>query len=595
MPEVRRHHFTPGAGTRRAADLLAEAECTPQWRSSTEDLQAFFWNSTQAYDAVPRSGDDDAPETAAAAMHLRRVHGVELRVGDCQVTTDTGTWHNELIGPILSTGGYDWWVFGWTDSASLRSRLAAESVLGITAQYTGPVTEGGEPIGYPPIHPHHSSLLPCLIGECSRVSATMPPLAFSQSGKGTPVAKMEPVRVALANSNEHPCSSWGYCDDAVPTFSVHVGDRQRAATPAGEETRGDGTDSTSFDYSGGAPDGGYIKLIARPLTSTHISNDVRPAGSPPLKWWFRVALHVESVYGSVQRGNGAARSRRPVSVHVIYGPSTLPLLNSHAFNTNAVPSHTDSFHWATYRLPIRGRMVTSLTYFHIHHTVQEALLFLAAPSQVGLGQAELNLEAACKARLTSTASRLGVQNNTALRHYLLQSLARSRVGEAKWWAISTHAAKAGDLSGISSERGHEWHQDFARDWGAPADAPAPRLLCHAISTQALHPEQTWGPPQLELFDRSSRMRCAQWEFSFGDQLTMVVMHGPSALRRTPTGSGWWRGHSDFWIHYVSDSSSDQDLNRRSAYTFQQLNDAAASAPDAFSELLAMDQPKCVPV
>lgn len=109
------------------------------------------------------------------------------------------------------------------------------------------------------------------------------------------------------------------------------------------------------------------------------------------------------------------------------------------------------------------------------------------------------------------------------------------------------------------------------------------------------------------------MRCAEWSFSPGDRLTVVVLHGPSALRTVSESGGGWRGHSDIFLHYVADPESPASgggiggvaigsaanegsgngrARQGSHYTFQRLNDAAASKADATAELLAMQQPTC---
>ena len=110
------------------------------------------------------------------------------------------------------------------------------------------------------------------------------------------------------------------------------------------------------------------------------------------------------------------------------------------------------------------------------------------------------------------------------------------------------------------------------------------------------------------------MRCAEWSFSLGDRLTVVVLHGPSALRTVSESGGRWRGHSDIFLHYVADPESpasgggmggvaigsaattEGSGNGRarlgSHYTFQRLNDAATSKADATAELIAMQQPTC---
>jgi len=75
----------------------------------------------------------------------------------CQMETENGLWRAEYIGPFTSSGGYDWWQFGWKNALHLEDFTQSH----IIAHWTGPVLADGSPLGMPPIHQHHVHLTPC--------------------------------------------------------------------------------------------------------------------------------------------------------------------------------------------------------------------------------------------------------------------------------------------------------------------------------------------------------------------------------------------------------------------------------------------------
>lgn len=107
------------------------------------------------------------------------------------------------------------------------------------------------------------------------------------------------------------------------------------------------------------------------LDSQLLLNDVRPQHSPPLRWWFHIALRLA-------RGDEAALSSLR-----LYGPRTpgAPL------STYAVPPTVECVMYISYELTVGGALAGSLSRFHTHPTARfdGAWLFAASPSQLGLG------------------------------------------------------------------------------------------------------------------------------------------------------------------------------------------------------------------
>lgn len=69
---------------------------------------------------------------------------------------EIGGWRVQKFGPLVSTGGYDWFQLGW-ENLFRTDELLAEYPEGIfmTQQISTPITSRGERLGHPPIHTHH--------------------------------------------------------------------------------------------------------------------------------------------------------------------------------------------------------------------------------------------------------------------------------------------------------------------------------------------------------------------------------------------------------------------------------------------------------
>ena len=149
------------------------------------------------------------------------------------------SWHVQRVGPLRSSGGYDWWQLSGRDVAMLASEVRARSAVFLVESFIGAIDGSGAPIAYPPLHLHHVHILP-----------EQPSLRFHYLG-----APYEThMNLVIERHGE-----WNFA----------------GATPA---------------VRAEAEPAGYGRLVSWPLDIDSEINDVRPAGSPPLTWWFELAL-----------------------------------------------------------------------------------------------------------------------------------------------------------------------------------------------------------------------------------------------------------------------------------------------------------------
>jgi hypothetical protein len=80
----------------------------------------------------------------------------KLTLGTIHIGPDENkfSWTIQRIGPLTSTGCYDWWQFSTHDFLSL-GRFLKEGQLQLSGHYTVASDEKGNAIPYPPMHIHH--------------------------------------------------------------------------------------------------------------------------------------------------------------------------------------------------------------------------------------------------------------------------------------------------------------------------------------------------------------------------------------------------------------------------------------------------------
>ena len=184
--------FEPQAGLVRggAKAMWREAQCDLAFRNF-EDLpesSAYWAPSTHdvakhlnIVDLKPNSRvalDVDASQDAAfrAGLVPYPTNGNKLLVGSCS-KADAGssgggggvasTWYTMRVGPMLSTGGYDWWTHYWVDWGNLSELIsrADNTMVGVNSVVAAPVDSTGAFLPLPPIHNHHVHITPGNAGD----------------------------------------------------------------------------------------------------------------------------------------------------------------------------------------------------------------------------------------------------------------------------------------------------------------------------------------------------------------------------------------------------------------------------------------------
>jgi len=151
----------------------------------------------------------------------------------------TQTWNVERVGPLESTGGYDWWQMTGYNAMKLKPDIVQHESLFLTESFFGAVSTEGIPLSYPPIHLHHIHMTPGFSG----------------------LRWVDPTYKHLLMYERH--GEW-----------THVPDVGTEREPLG-----------------------YGKKVHFPLALDAEVNDARPANSPPLRWYLQFA--VRWVPGSV--------------------------------------------------------------------------------------------------------------------------------------------------------------------------------------------------------------------------------------------------------------------------------------------------------
>lgn len=224
------------------------------------------------------------------------------------------------VGPITSTGGYDFWQFGWEDVFHLEEVLK-ENPNGIIfdSAFSAPVLPDGTPLGLPPIHIHHIHI--GSLGVKAKDN-TQPRLAIEQHG-------------------DYECSPE---DGGIRCF---------------------------FEKS--PP--GYGKLVRSPFNLEGEMNDVRAPNSPPMTWYYRIMLRY--------RFYSPGSSLTPISQQFIIGPGPGEHKQLNTLQVFPVLSGEESLYWYTARMPTSGQMIRNKLHSH-NLAYNRSFFFHATPEQLGL-------------------------------------------------------------------------------------------------------------------------------------------------------------------------------------------------------------------
>ncbi|KAH8058744.1 hypothetical protein JL722_5977 [Aureococcus anophagefferens] len=232
--------------------------------------------------------------------------------GHCEIDVGDGSrWVFQRVGVWESDGGYDWWQFGWADPFGLDALRAAHGPVYVLNHFTGGVdADSGEVLGFPPIHVHHVHLSP---------------------------AKTTPMRRKWADCIREEYLGHRDADRCGHQFTVLM---EQHGDYACRESEGG-----SNCYLEQLPDG-YAKVADGPYALNGELNDVRPKGSPILRWYYQAAIRYVPVEDAARLGFDL----RPLSFYYIWSPGRLYLNDqSTMVNTFQTPTTHDTFVWYTGR------------------------------------------------------------------------------------------------------------------------------------------------------------------------------------------------------------------------------------------------------
>ncbi|KAL1521492.1 hypothetical protein AB1Y20_021154 [Prymnesium parvum] len=371
-----------------------------------------------------------------------------LQVGECTApSTDgevNGTWHTQWVGPFTTHGGYDWTTVSWVDPAFImRGRRRGESV-GLAAHWMGPVdVQRTQALGLPPLHLHHVHM------------TASPDDTFL-----SPFLQWHHGRVIMTHGD------WNF--DGMP----------------GEEN---GTvDAMGQDYRPAK----VLKMLSdRPSINVEV-NDVRPAGSPPLQWYFQVTVlvvdNLDDARAAGHRPLSSIKTQAPDGEGMLVGGQTGLVFPYFA------PRTEDTMMYHSIRMPEDGEMVH--VYFHAHQrTHQATLLFGGPPSALGLdaiAAAGRHVSVLPTQVYTNTT---GVAKNNVQMRSLLEE--RSHVRGVP--LVCTMEGRVQRLSGYGFTTPKPW-------------------------------------------DRAAYPSCIRWSFSKGEVFTSVAFNGPIDFD-VPESNVFWDG------------------------------------------------------
>jgi hypothetical protein len=350
-------------------------------QSSLWSTLRYYANTTDfrnytAYDFYPERFQDYTPSYQHFFRHDSHVgpeHSTDVRLMTCATNnTDGSKWAVQKLGPFISTGGYDWWQFSWNDVGRL-SHVLKENPLGVYILESSirAVDTKGVPLGFPPIHNHHTHV--------------------TREGQSYKYRKHY-------KAHTHLPFEWFY--------EAH-GDYQ-----CRDQEGGVGCYIDGFEGHGKMVD--YLMHIEGEV------NDVRAVGSPPMEWFIEISFRWIPI------ASEQARDVKPESVHVFFSLGNMDLEASQQNQVTTFDLKTDGapyMYWFYGKMGTSGDMLRNKLHAH-SHGFESAFFFTATPEDLGLqhshfkpeivpsGSFHLNRGTALKAA--------GFETQAQFRDYLFQ-------------------------------------------------------------------------------------------------------------------------------------------------------------------------------
>jgi hypothetical protein len=298
------------------------------------DRAACVWErSTAGHVRDPQTGSKPQAQTS---MEARGFDANEsIRMDQCSTATSFSPsrgsrWHIFRIGPMTSTGGYDWHTIASDDDPlSMRATLTDHGRMWITSFDMSPLDVNMSLLALPPIHIHHSHL-------GARWNS-------SKTGEAYP---------------EH-------------ALSIGFSHGDTACTPdAG------GPMCQQFIFPAG-----YGMRFEEPMGFDGLLNDVRDAGSVPMDFYYEVSIAFTTT--PVQRPLGLLYTNTGVEPVV---QKAHP--DKQWFGTFEVPAAQESIVWSLMRYPHSARVFNFGLHTHTNFGYDGLWLVNGAPNDLGLALAD---------------------------------------------------------------------------------------------------------------------------------------------------------------------------------------------------------------
>ena len=458
---------------------------TVNYYNTTHDFSE--WSG---YDLIPENKNQYQKNSPYIRGGLR-MNAREAFMGDekimmqrCKMPRDDGLpggWVVDRVGPFYSTGGYDWWQIGWSNLGDFESILEEHpDGFDVDIKAMMPVAQDGRRLGHPPIHIHHIHAVPRL-GVRARNNVRNLCVGAKIMGSTIQEKNCYNSSLFLEQHGDYQCNVE---DDGIECLTTIENRRLHQG----------------LDIEGEL-------------------NDIRPAGSEPIKWYYQAAFRWSPINPEI----------RAVSQTTIMAPAAMnmtdQLSRTVTFNT---PTHDEHMLWYTGRAWANGEIYRNK--LHAHNMVFESSeFFLGTPKDLGLDQPRMMPEAAYSPLGTKD---LGFNDNDDFRDWLMNNL------EEAQRKFDQNCVEREDPSDEACGR------------------PRPRLVCAAkYDSEGF----IWGGIEYQV-DRRPKTWCEPWKFREGDAFTVTGFsrHLKSAPKPDKPGfipafipghiswHMWW--YHDTWVH-----------------------------------------------
>ena len=255
--------------------------------------------------------------------------GEKFRVENC---IQDDYWYAERAGPMVSTGGHDFWISAWRSGIHEAYGDAAGGVpLAVQSTEVGPVDPSGHFIPYPPIHLHHTHWMQDW-GDSEAC------IDVDQSDKNCL------SECFLTGKNCYTLA------DGSAMVNAH-----------GDWQKNNGPDYPNFviDFTGSE-----MILTASRLNHFYMLDDVRPAGAPQMKFYAFAAMKL------LKPGTQPERPGSRLTADNWWDATGKKSVEHHdginVISRVETKWYGESWSYFSFRTPFAGELIPESTMLHTH-------------------------------------------------------------------------------------------------------------------------------------------------------------------------------------------------------------------------------------